>query len=512
MIRNLWQSVAVLLFTAIATLLPKLRAMPRLIQFSQHPFVRRGHSKILAGGRQSNPVSMIAAALSQALVRIARPATAVAAVLVLCLVAGGAPATATLVFAMPLAASADPAKVLENLSANFERFQGDLKQTLATQADEIKAHGESSAATSKKVEEMTAQLAQIGQDIKGAQERMQELETEISRPGRGGGEPAKTPGAIFVESDEYKETVRQQRRKSDIVSVGSFFPRAATLTSDAASGGDAIEKFRVAGIITPPDRQLRLRDLLTVVPTSSPAIDYVEETGFTNAAATVAEGAVKPESTLTYDLKTAAAQVIAHWIPATRQILADAPALRNAVDNRLLFGLKIVEETQILYGNGIAPNIQGITTHPDVQTYLWSAGTTGDEKVDAIRRAMTLAQIAEYPVDGVALHPTDWEDIELTKGTDGHYIWVTVTMGGEQRLWRMPVVVTTAVTAGTFVLGAWGLGATLWDREEGNIRVSESHSDFFIRNQVVILAEERVALTIFRPEAFVVGTFDSAPL
>src|SRR5690606_32176801 len=109
--------------------------------------------------------------------------------------------------------------------------------------------------------------------------------------------------------------------------------------------------------------------------------------------------------------------------------------------------------------------------------------------------------------DGVVLNHRDWAKIETLKGDDGHYLWVQVTVGGMRQLWRVPVVSTSAMNEGDFLTGAFGLAATLWDREQANIRVSESHADFFVRNQVVILAEERLALANYRPEAFVNGSF-----
>ena len=58
-------------------------------------------------------------------------------------------------------------------------------------------------------------------------------------------------------------------------------------------------------------------------------------------------------------------------------------------------------------------------------------------------------------------------------------------------------------------------GITYTPREtlnyEAQVRVAEQHDDFFVKNMVVILAEERLALTLYRPEAFVVVTLDHAP-
>ena len=218
----------------------------------------------------------------------------------------------------------------------------------------------------------------------------------------------------------------------------------------------------------------------------------------------------KPQMDLSYDLKDVSVKTLAHWIPAARQILADAGSLRSQIDGRLIYGLGLAEEEQILYGDG-GDSLAGIMTNANIQEYDWSSGASGDSKIDAIRRGMTLARIAEYQVEGVLLNPVDWEDIELAKGSDKHYIWLIVQNGVESRLFRTPVVDTTAIRAGEALTGAFRLGATLYDREEAMIRVAEQHENFFVKNMVVILAELRAALAVFRPEAFVKINFDSAP-
>lgn len=402
-------------------------------------------------------------------------------------------------------------KELQELLAQFNATQTEIRNTLSAQAGEIKATGESSAATATKLAGLTAQIQEQGLALQAAAKRVETLETEIAAGRFGGGpEAPKSAGQQFVESDAYRSMVQANVERSERVLVGSFFPRNTLVTSTNA--GAAVEPQRVAGIVAPMQRGLRLRDIMRVAPTGSNLIQYVEETGFTNAAAMQVEGAAKAESALSFELKDTAVKTLAHWLPATRQILSDAPQLQEYTDTRLIYGLKIVEESQILYGNGVGQNLLGIAVHPDVQTYAWSDGEVGDTKIDAIRRAITLARIAEYPVDGIALHPTDWADIELAKGDDGHYLWVNIVIGGQMQLWRVPVVETTAVNAGSSVLGAFGLAATLWDREEASVRVSDSHSTFFTENKVAILAEERLALSIYRPEGFVAVDFDAAPV
>jgi HK97 family phage major capsid protein len=405
-------------------------------------------------------------------------------------------------------------KSLTQLLEQFNATSGEIRAALDTQQTEIRAHGQAREETGRQISDLDARMVQLSADIRGAQTRLEAAETEFARNGfRGQREPAKTPGQIFTESDTYKDAVRNNRERSDVVGVPSFWTPANTLiTTDPASGGAILAPYRVPSVVGIPEQQLRIRDLLNVEPTDADSIQYVQETGFINNAAPVAEGTDKPESELSYALKTAPAEVIAHWLPATRQIIASPSQMRNMIDVRLTYGLKVAEEEEILYGDGTTPNLQGIATHPDVQTYSWSSGLFTDNRLDAIRRAMAMARLAGYPANGTVMHPNDWATFETLKGSDGHYLWGVAGTGAEARLWRILVVESEAVTEGEPIVGAWSLGATLWDREQATVRLSDSHGDYFIKNKVAVLAEERVALTIYRPEAFVVVTLDGPPV
>ena len=108
------------------------------------------------------------------------------------------------------------------------------------------------------------------------------------------------------------------------------------------------------------------------------------------------------------------------------------------------------------------------------------------------------------------MNPVDWQTIETAKGSDGHYIWVTVPNGGETQLWRVPVIVTNAVQAGDFLMGDWTMGATLYERESMAVRVADQHADLFVKNGIVLLGEERAAFAIELPKAFAKGQFTVA--
>ena len=397
---------------------------------------------------------------------------------------------------------------LKELQELLGTYKNDMKELLSKQAEELKKYGETTAETAKSIEAMDATIKSISEGMEAAKKRMDELEAKAGRLAEPTQTEVKSPGQTFVESEAYKAV------KDKGLPIKSQAVQVKTLVTGASLGnlaGYLYPSYRIPEIVEDPRRAARVRSLLNVIPTTAGAIDWIRESGFTNNAAVVAEGGAKPESEITFENKSTTIKTIAHWIPVTKQILADAPGLQAYIDSKLIYGLYLKEDDELLYGTGEDGDIQGLTTVTDVQTYAWSSGTAGDTKLDAIRRAMTKAYLAYYPVNGIVLHPSDWEDIELLKSSDGMYVWVNVTVGGQERLWRTPVVVSAALQEGTFITGAFDLGATLWDRQEVTISVSGSHSDFFIKNKLAILCEERVELTVERPESFVIGSFDSAP-
>lgn len=281
-------------------------------------------------------------------------------------------------------------------------------------------------------------------------------------------------------------------------------------------------------IVTPPTRTKRVRDLFPTRTTTAAVIEYFRQLGFTsagggtNAAAAVAERnggntafGAKPQSSMVFVGEQAPVRTLAHWEAAHRNVLADEPQLRSIIDNELMYGLRLLEDSQILNGDGTGENLQGVLQTTGIQEYAWSDGAAtpvADNKADAIRRAATLSFLSYYEPTGVVLHPNDWEDMELAKDDQGQYlVAVSVALGGEQRIWRMPVIDTPAIAEGTALVGAFGTGAQLYDREQASIRISEQHADFFVRNAIVVLAEQRLALAVKRPEAFVKVDFDAAP-
>ena len=325
----------------------------------------------------------------------------------------------------------------------------------------------------------------------------------------------KTVGQRFVDSDEFKSIAGG---RNGYTMHAPYQVKDIYTALPSGTPGDFGTPVR-EGILERAKRVSRVRDLFPVQQTNTNMIEFFRVSGFTNNASTVAERsgspavfAAKPQSSMTVVGVQAPVRTIAHYEVAHRNVLDDEPTLRGIIDNELLYGLRLVEDDQILNGDGTGSNLTGIRETSGIQTLAWSAGATGDTRIDAIRRGITKALLAYYEPTGMIVHPNDMEDLELTKdGESRHLMVMSVSMGAEARLWRLPMVATPAITEGYALVGAFGIGATLYDRMEGTIRVAEQHSDFFVRNAVAILAEERLALAVKRPESFVEVEFDGAP-
>ncbi|WP_240386491.1 phage major capsid protein [Asaia bogorensis] len=64
-----------------------------------------------------------------------------------------------------------------------------------------------------------------------------------------------------------------------------------------------------------------------------------------------------------------------------------------------------------------------------------------------------------------------------------------------------------SMKAGNFLTGAFAYAAQIFDREDATVTISTEDRDNFVKNMVTILAEERMALAVYRPQALIKGTF-----
>lgn len=313
----------------------------------------------------------------------------------------------------------------------------------------------------------------------------------------------KSLGELFVESQAYKAYSKADRKgPASEIDLATILPANMVrfgLKAVLNETGFAPEAVRTGEIITPGAQMPVVADLFAQGRTSQNAIVYMEETTTTNAAAETDESGAKPESTLAFTERSSSVRKIATVLPVTDELLQDAPAMQDYVNSRLAYFVQAREDSQLLVGDGNAPNLRGILNVVGIQTQAKGADPTPDAFYKGI---VKIATGAFLPADGAIVNPLDWQDIRLLRTTDGVYIYGSPLDPGVDRMWGVRVVVTTAITQNTGLVGNFRAGAQIYRRSDLAFAVSDQHSDFFVKNQLMIRAEERLALVAYRPAAF----------
>lgn len=387
---------------------------------------------------------------------------------------------------------------LKDVGGAVKQVSEDLKKHGDTFAAEVKNLGKATKDTTEKVDKALTENTVM-------QGRLAEIEQAISRIRLGGpsGDRPRSVGAEVVESEDFK-ALTQKDKKGRVNLVVPIKNMITSVTTDAdGSAGDLVRPDRVSGILTPAMRRMTIRALLAPGRTGSNLIEFVKETGFTNnAQPQTNEGDTKGESSLKFDLDSQPVITIAHFVRASKQILDDAAMLQSHIDMRLRFGLALVEENQLLNGAG-SGDLDGLINNST--GYSPAFATTDPTIIDTLRLAMLQAALAEWPATGHILNPTDWARIELTKDTQGRYIFANPQGIAGPSLWGLPVVATQAMAVDKFMTGAFIPAAQLFDREDSNVQISTEDADNFTKNLVTIRAEERLSLIVYRPEALIYG-------
>jgi len=395
---------------------------------------------------------------------------------------------------------ASVSKAAKDAVEQVRKSHTDLDGRVAKLHEELAA-GKADAVTKAAFQDAVAKVEKSEKTLEKLNQEVTELAQKAANV-FGRAKEAKTLGQMAAESEvckTYRGGIAELAQMS-----GPLFGKAAS-TSAADSSGALIDPYRVPGVIMDADTPLTVRDLFAAVSISSNAIEWVKEKLFTNNAGYQAgEGTAKPESGLTFEKMTTAVATLAHWIPASRQVLADAPQLRGIIDGKLRTGLKLKEDEQLLFGDGLNGNLHGIV--PQAVAYSATGIPAGATAIDHLRWAFLQVARAKYPANFAVLSLEDWAKIQMMKTTDGAYIFGTPTDGAAPRIWGKRVVESFGLDAGDFLAGS-SLAATLYDREDVTVRVAEQHGDFFIKNMVAILCEERIGLTVERPAAMVAGSF-----
>jgi HK97 family phage major capsid protein len=401
----------------------------------------------------------------------------------------------------------------------FKAMEENIKksQDLASNAlEEVRKEGTLHGKTNEELKKLGETGNALAANIKELRDRMQEVEQKAAHKPAATSSHGKSIGQLVTESEQFKAAGMTLKGKAEMqpVEVGSFHKTA--IVNATGQNQPLVPSDRLQGIIIPELRRLTIRNLIPNNTTSSNLVEFAKETLFTNNAGpqggatsptvTGGEGEIKAESAITFELANTAVVTLAHFIPASRQVLADAPMLQGFIDGRLRYGLALKEEDELLNGAGTAGDLSGLVTNATAFT----GGATNQTALDTLLKAFLQISLQNMEASGVVLHPTDWTNIMLLKDTTGRYLFSNPQEMAAPRVWGKDVIATASQTQGQFLAGAFTLAAEVFDRENATVRIAEQHADFFVRNMVAVLAEERLALAIYRSAAIVKGSISYA--
>src|SRR6056300_26663 len=380
------------------------------------------------------------------------------------------------------------------------------KRTELKSVFEANEDGKYTSEQKEKIKSRNDELAELVEDLSIEKKKAQNEKAlaEDSKPvsempQAGVSAEVKSVGEQFVDTDAYKNYM-----SNGVKGVDSKVETKTSLTTT----GYPPEVLRQPGIL-----ETALRD--------PNAFSYLEETTFTNNAAEAAEGAAVGEAALAFTEQTEAIRKMGIFIPVTDELLADESGIQGYLNSRLQTMIRLRMDNQLLSGDGTAPNLEGILDagkssvgSTDFSSY---AGTLG--KIGALYGAITDIRVNAFTEpDAIVMHPNDWNDVVTSVGADfagtssAGYTEKSplfVAAGGmgagpSAQIWGLKVVPTTAIAAGTVLVGKFGGGeaANLVMRQGMELAVSDSHSDFFIKNQLAIRATMRVGFPVYREAAF----------
>lgn len=372
---------------------------------------------------------------------------------------------------------------------SLEKVEQNLTQQAEKAAGEFKSLGQVSADTKTAIDT-------LGIEQRTLADRLLLIEQKSSAPGND------TPkdesfGAQFVKNAEYANFQRKTTRGSMGLELKNTVTNAIGNTYSA----------RVPGLVEGATRVFTIEDLLTAIPTNSNAIDWVRENVLTNAAAETAEGVVLPQSSITFTPGTMPVQNVGHFIKITSQLAMDNAALAAYINRRMVYGVNLRVEGQLVAGNGTTPNLGGLTLAANVTAHGYSAaaltalGLSPTNRFDLIGKMMGDCALADYPADVVILNTGDWWTMRLTKDAQGRYLLGDPGSMVVPSLFGRPVVASNAMTADNVWVGSLSQAATLHNREGITVDLSDSDENNFQLGLVSIRAMRRLALTVEKPAA-----------
>ena len=297
-------------------------------------------------------------------------------------------------------------------------------------------------------------------------------------------------GSQIVKNSAFVELSRGDRNKARFEIANNTI--AGTTTTVGAD--------RRPGVVPGAFMPLNLESLFKHIPTVSNMIEYTRENVFTNAAAETAESIDTPESSITFTLVQQPVSTVSHWLKISKQLAADHAALVEYINARLSWGVQRKVDAQIAAGNGTAPNMSGLLQTGNFVPHGYTAAQVGTPlaKHRLIRRVISDMRAGGYAPNAILLNPADWLafDLDLLSSTPAALSSSDIANGFQPMLFGVPVIESGSIMADTFAVVDTFAAASVYDRQDVLVEMSDSDDDNFTKGLITVKATRRLALAI----------------
>ena len=309
-----------------------------------------------------------------------------------------------------------------------------------------------------------------------------------------------TKGAEFVNSNAFKNF-----EKSNFKGHMSYeFTKATPLTNDLGTpySVGTVGGVSDQGFVEDPKVVLNIENLFAHAPIADNTFLYMPLT-VTGNAGFIAEGSAKPETTFNVTAKTGQVKTIATWTKVSEQLFADKSQLINILDNNLTHAVDVTVQNQLISGDGLGENLSGISKSGNFTDYVTSSGTATNT-VDLLRNVAFKMRGANIDNLTIVLNWTDWSALLGLKSTTNEYLINGILDPVKQTIYGIPVVLSSAITAGKFAMGNFKMGGIVFDKTAMSLEIDRTGDDF-TKNLITIRAERRLGFAVVQPKAICYG-------
>lgn len=402
---------------------------------------------------------------------------------------------------------------IEDIKKQFDALEANVAEKMLKRVEEVSEKWNESSRTEQKelVENFQKEFATVREEMQKMQEQVDAFEVKAKR-----GDFGEKKGRLMSiaealkESEAIKHLKDRQRGDFQLKGIAEIMSTKADDMTQANSfeSTTVVGPDYVPGIFYDPTTPFRVRTLMPNLTTTSNSVNVVREYAYSDATDTTSEGSEYKQSD--FDLKMTAATVykITAYLLLSEELLEDVEGLSGYIYSRLPGKLGVKENNKLLYGTG-SSDISGLSVN--ATAYSDNIADSNVQLIDVLADAVRQVKDDEYDPSAILLHPSDaTKYLTLEKDSQGRYMAPWVYTDANISIAGVPVIQTTAITAGTFFVGDFRRAAAVYDRRQNMVEITNTNEDNFIKGMMTVRAHERLALAIYRPSAFLYGSIAAA--